>query len=173
MGKKKITIGLSEQDIDRAIRELAQYKTDFVKKVELLREKVAERLADEANKGFTGAVVDDLVKGGQRFAQVNVSVNNRGNLSVVVADGEDAVWVEFGAGVYHNSSPGSSPHPNGAELGFTIGSFGKGNGKKEVWGFYEDGELKLSRGTPATMPMYRAVQTVCNDIQSIAREVFV
>lgn len=172
VGKKKITIGLSEQDIDRAIRELAQYKADFTKKVELLREKVAERLADEATKGFTGAVVDDLIKGGQRFAQVNVSVNNRGSLSVVVADGEDAVWVEFGAGVYHNSSPGSSPHPNGAELGFTIGSFGKGNGKKEVWGFYEDGELKLSRGTPATMPMYRAVQTVCNDIQSIAREVF-
>lgn len=172
VGKKKITIGLSEQDIDRAIRELAQYKANFAKKVELLREKVAERLADEATKGFTGAVVDDLIKGGQRFAQVKVSVNNRGNLSVVAADGEDAVWVEFGAGLHHNSSPGSSPHPNGAELGFTIGSFGKGNGKKETWGFYEDGELKLSRGTPATMPMYRAVQTVCDDIQSIAKEVF-
>lgn len=60
MGKKKITIGLSEQDIDRAIRELAQYKVEFTKKVELLREKVAERLADEAQTGFSGAVVDDL-----------------------------------------------------------------------------------------------------------------
>lgn len=172
MGKKKITIGLSEQDIDRAIRELAQYKTEFLQKVELLREKVADRLAVEAQSGFTGAVVDDLIKGGQKFADVKVSVDNRANLSVVVAIGEDAVWVEFGAGVYHNSSPGSSPHPNGAELGFTIGSFGKGNGKKETWGFYEDGELKISRGTPATMPMYRAVQTVCDDIQSIAKEVF-
>ena len=172
VGKKKITLGLSEQDIDRAIRELAQYKADFTQKVELLREKVAERLADEARSGFTGAIADDLVKGGQRLADVKVSVDNRGSLTVVVASGEDAVWVEFGAGVYHNSSPGSSPHPSGAELGFTIGSFGKGNGKKETWGFYEDGELKLSRGTPATMPMYRAMQTVCNDIQSIAREVF-
>ena len=172
VGKKKITIGLSEQDIDRAIRELAQYKADFTQKVELLREKVAERLADEARSGFDGAIADDLIKGGQRLADVKVSVNNRGNLSVVIADGKDAVWVEFGAGVYHNSSPGSSPHPNGAELGFTIGSFGKGNGKKKAWGYYEEGELKLTRGTPATMPMYRAVQTVCNDIQSIAREVF-
>lgn len=173
MRKKKITIGLSEQDIDRAIREMAQYKTEFLQKVELLREKVAERLAVEAQSGFTGAVVDDLIKSGQKFADVKVSVDNRANLSVVVANGEDAVWVEFGAGVYHNGSPGSSPHPNGAELGFTIGSFGKGNGKKEAWGYYdEDGELKLTRGTPATMPMYRAVQTVCNDIQNIAREVF-
>lgn len=173
MRKKKITIGLSEQDIDRALRELAQYKADFTQKVELLREKVAERLAVEAQSGFTGAVVDDLIKRGQKFADVKVSVDNRANLSVVVAIGEDAVWVEFGAGVYHNSSPGSSPHPKGAELGFTIGSFGKGNGKKEAWGYYdEEGELKLTRGTPATMPMYRAVQTVCNDIQNIAREVF-
>lgn len=173
MRKKKITIGLSEQDIDRALRELTQYKADFTQKVELLREKVADRLAVEAQSGFTGAVVDDLIKRGQKFADVKVSVDNRANLSVVVANGEDAVWVEFGAGVYHNSSPGSSPHPKGAELGFTIGSFGKGNGKKEAWGYYdEDGELKLTRGTPATMPMYRAVQTVCNDIQNIAREVF-
>jgi hypothetical protein len=171
--KKKITIGLSEQDIDRAIRELAQYKADFTQKVELLREKVADRLAVEAQSGFTGAVVDDLIKRGQKFADVKVSVDNRANLSVVVANGEDAVWVEFGAGVYHNGSPGSSPHPNGAELGFTIGSFGKGNGKKEVWGYYdENNELKLTRGTPATMPMYRAAQTVCSDIQNIAREVF-
>jgi len=171
--KKKITIGLSEQDIDRALREMAQYKTEFLQKVELLREKVADRLAVEAQSGFTGAVVDDLIKRGQKFADVKVSVDNRANLSVVVANGEDAVWVEFGAGVYHNGSPGSSPHPNGAEMGFTIGSFDKGNGKKEAWGYYdENNELKLTRGTPATMPMHRAVQTVCNDIQNIAREVF-
>ena len=173
MGKKKITIGLSEQDIDRAIRELAQYETEFKQKVELLREKVADRLAVEAQSGFNGAVVDDLIEGGQKFADVKVSVNNRGNLSVIVADGEDAVWVEFGAGVYHNSSPGSSPHPNGAELGFTIGSFGSGRGKQQMWRFKnDDGERVWTHGTPATMPMYRAVQTVCDDIQSIAREVF-
>ena len=173
MGKKKITIGLSEQDIDRAIRELAQYKAEFTRKVELLREKVADRLAEEAQSGFSGAVVDDLIEGGQKFADVKVSVNNRGNLSVIVADGEDAVWIEFGAGVYHNGSPGSSPHPNGAELGFTIGSFGSGRGTQQMWKFKnDDGERVGTHGTPATMPMYRAVQTVCDDIQSIAKEVF-
>lgn len=173
MSKKKITIGLSEQDIDRAIRELAQYKAEFTRKVELLRERVADRLAVEAQSGFNGAVVDDLIEGGQKFADVKVSVNNRGNLSVVIADGKDAVWVEFGAGVYHNCSPGSSPHPNGAELGFTIGSFGSGRGKQQMWKFKnDDGERVWTHGTPAAMPMYRAVQTVCDDIQSIAKEVF-
>lgn len=172
MGKRVISFGLSEKEIDRALRELADYKQEIIQKAELLRDKVAERLAEEAKTGFNGAVVDDLVKGGQKFAQVDVSVDSRGSVTVVVASGEDAVWVEFGAGVYHNGSPGSSPHPNGAELGMTIGGFGKGNGKKKVWGYYEDGELKLTRGTPARMPMARAVTTVCNDIKEIAKEVF-
>lgn len=172
MGRKVISFGLSTSEINRAMKELADYKQEILQKTELLQEKVAERLADEAKNGFSGAVVDDLTRGGQRFAQVDVSVDNRGSVTVVVASGEDAVWVEFGAGVYHNGSPGSSPHPHGAELGMTIGGFGKGNGKKEVWGFYEDGELKLTRGTPARMPMALAVTTVCNDIQAIAKEVF-
>ena len=172
MGRKVISFGLSTSEINRAMKELADYKQEILQKTELLREKVAERLADEAKNGFSGAVVDDLTRGGQRFAQVDVSVDNRGSVTVVVASGKDAVWVEFGAGVYHNGSPGSSPHPHGAELGMTIGGFGKGNGKKEVWGFYEEGELKLTRGTPARMPMALAVTTVCNDIQAIAKEVF-
>lgn len=176
MGKKVITFGLAESEISRALKELAEYKQEILRKTELLREKVADRLADEARSGFNGAIVDEqILKGGSaspKYAQVDVSVDNRGSVTVVVASGEDAVWVEFGAGVYFNGSPGSSPHPRGAELGMTIGGFGKGNGKKETWGFYEDGELKLSRGTPARMPMSRAVTTVCNDIQEIAREVF-
>lgn len=172
MGRKKITFSLSAADIDRAIKELADYKREFLKKVALLREKVAERLADEAKNGFAGAVVDDLVRGGQRYAQVDVSVDNRENITVVVTSGEDAVWVEFGAGVYHNGSPGNSPHPHGAELGMTIGGFGEGKGKREVWGFYEAGELRLTRGTPARMPMARAVIAVCNEISQIAKEVF-
>lgn len=98
---------------------------------------------------------------------------NGENVSVVVASGEDAVWVEFGAGVYHNGAAGSSPHPKGNELGFTIGSYGKGNGRKTTWGYLDDdGELHLTHGTPATMPMYRAMETVSEEVYLIAKEVF-
>lgn len=170
---KKISFGLSVVEINRAIRELEQYKRDFVRKVELLRVRVAERLAQKASDGFTGAVVDDLTHGeSKKLADVKVSVGDHGDVTLVIASGEDAIWVEFGAGVYHNGSAGSSPHPKGAELGFTIGEYGKGYGKKAAWGFYEDGELHITRGTPAKMPMYRAMESVCNEIESIAREVF-
>ena len=172
MTKKVISFGLSESEIDRAIKELADYKQELIRKTELLQQKIAERLKEEARQGFNGAVVDDLVRGSQKLAKVKVSIDNRENVTVVIASGKDAVWVEFGAGVYHNGTPGASPHPRGAELGMTIGGFGKGNGRKQIWGFYEDGELKLSRGTPAKMPMSLAMNTVLNDIQSIAKEVF-
>lgn len=173
MGSKVISVSLSESGIEKAIQELLAYKQEIIRKTELLRQKVAARLADEARSGFNGAIVDDLTgKNSPRLADVNVSIDDRDNVSVVVAEGEDAVWVEFGAGVYHNGSVGSSPHPKGAELGFTIGGYGKGNGKKEIWGFYEDGELRLTHGTPARMPMSQAMNTIINDIVSIAREVF-
>lgn len=171
MGRKVIKVKLSEDDINDAISELNKYKQEFMRKVETFRTRVAEALANEAKQGFNGAIVDDLTDGAE-IASVNVSVTQRGDVSVVIASGEDAIWVEFGAGVYHNGSAGSSPHPKGAELGMIIGGYGKGMGKKKVWGYREDGELKLTHGTPARMPMSRSVTTVCNDIAIIAREVF-
>ncbi len=173
MGKTVISFKLSERDIDRAIREVEEYKREFVRKLDLLRQRVAEELAKEAGSGFSGAIVDDIFKGGsKRTAQVEVSCDHGDTISVVIASGEDAIWVEFGAGVYHNGSAGSSPHPKGPEFGFTIGGYGKGYGRNRAWGYYNEGELVLTRGTPAVMPMYNAVKVVCATMNSIVREVF-
>jgi hypothetical protein len=60
VGKKVIRIRLSEKDIDRAIKELEQYKREIIRKTELLRKKIAERIGTLAQSGFNGAVVDDL-----------------------------------------------------------------------------------------------------------------
>ena len=87
MGRKVISFGLSTSEINRAMKELADYKQEILRKTELLREKVAERLADEAKSGFSGAIVDELIlKGGQtspRYAQVDVSVDNRGSVKTL------------------------------------------------------------------------------------------
>ena len=169
---KRIVFGLNPKDIDRAINELKSFKREFLNKVDIYRKRIAEEIAVQASLNFNSSVVDDTVKNGTRKADVTVSVNERGSISVVVADGEDAVWCEFGAGVYHNGSVGSSPNPYGSELGLTIGSYGKGFGKQQAWGYYKDGELIITRGTPASMPMYNAVQAVTSKAITIAREVF-
>lgn len=172
MGKKSIKFALGDKEIDKAIRELERYKIDFQKKVDNYRKRLADEIAVNASLNFGSSVIDDKVKGGTRKPNVTVSVSERGNITVVVAKGEDAVWCEFGAGVYHNGAVGSSPNPYGKELGFTIGSYGKGYGKANAWGYYEDGELIITRGTPASMPMYNAVQEVTKKAIEIAREVW-
>lgn len=172
MGKKKLQFRLSEREIDRAGKELDRYQADLEKKCELLRQRFAERIARYAQTGMAAAGVDDLLMGGTRPAEVRVWVEEGSSHSMVIASGRDAVFVEFGAGVYHNGAAGSSPHPQGAALGFTIGSYGE-NGKKTVWGYYDEAhELHLTHGTAARMPLYHAVQRACNEFQSIAKEVF-
>lgn len=173
MGKRKITIELTESGIDKAIKELEEYKKDIKRKTALLQDRIAKRIEEEANKGFASAVVDDLVRGGYQKPDVTVNYTTKGDISVVVAQGEDAVWVEFGAGVYHNGNLGSSPHPRGSELGMTIGGYGQGKGKQKSWGFKDaDGTLHVTRGTPAQMPLEKAVLSVLDELPQMAKEVF-
>lgn len=176
MGRKVISVSLS--NIDAAINELNRYKTEFEQKCEELLRRVAERLAEEAQNGFNGAIVDDLTgNNSPRTANVIVKAENRGDYFAIVANGRDAVWVEFGAGVYHNGAAGTSPNPFASTATgvpsppIAIGTFGT-NGKRKAWGFYEGGVLMITHGTPAAMPMYNAVQTVSREIAQIAREVF-
>lgn len=181
---KTITIDVfNPSSIDAAIRELREYSKRVERKTDELRRRVAELIQAQAQAVFNTAVADDtfkiVVRGGEdtpenpRIGSVDVTIEDNGNVTLIIAHGEDAVFMEFGAGVYHNGSVGSSPNPWGADLGFTIGSYGKGNGRKEVWGFRgADGEIHLTHGAPASMPLYRAVQSVSRDIVRIAREVF-
>lgn len=171
--RKIVSINLTESDIDKALKELEDYKKEVVRKTELLRQKLAERLTEEAQQGFNGAISDNRIMDEQDVslsANVTVTSSDKGDVSIVIASGEDAVWVEFGAGVYYNGSAGSSPNPYGAELGLTIGGYGT-NGTKKTWGFYENGKLILTHGTPAKMPMANAITSVLNDIAAIAKEV--
>lgn len=173
---KTIKIGLSASEIQRAIDEVARFKTEFRKNVDTYRKRIAEEMAVYASTYFDNAVMDDVINGSPRKPDVNVEWSDDGKIAVVVAHGEDAVWCEFGAGVYHNGSVGSSPNPYGNDLGFTIGSYGKGHGKQKAWGYYTDPESKtglvLTHGTPASMPMYNAAQEVLRKSVEIAREVF-
>lgn len=174
MRKTVIKVNLSERDIDKAIKELESYKQSLIQKTETLRKKIAERIERDSQSGFNGAVLEDILPGyGTAYTpNVTVTTTTEGDVEVVIASGEDAIWIEFGAGVYHNGAAGSSPHPKGVELGYTIGDYGEGNGKKRVWGFNRNGELHLTRGTPAAMPMAKAVSAVCNEIGDIVKEVW-
>lgn len=166
---------LDEQSLNRAIQELEEYRIKFEENVEVYRMYVAEVARKYVDTLFSMAKVDDLVRTGtSRQAQVSVTVEHGDTISTVIAVGQDAVFVEFGAGVYHNGSAGSSPHPMGAKMGYTIGGYGEGRGKYPIWYFKDEisGEVVSTHGTPAQMPMYNAMLLIRSELQSIARRVF-
>lgn len=120
-------------------------------------------------KGFNGAGYDDVLHEGMKVPDVSVTVENDDNITLVVAHGKEAVFIEFGAGVYYNPGGGRPDRPAGI---VNIGEYGKGYGKRQIWGYYENGELKLTHGTPASMPMFYAAREIAKQIPEIARDVF-
>lgn len=171
---KEIHVSLDSASIDAAIVELERYKERIERKTDELRERVAYFIAKDASAVFNTAAAEDDLREGVITGHVEVSVERKDAKTIVVfADGKDAIFMEFGAGVYYNGAVGTSPNPWGIGLGYTIGSYSRHKPGKEVWAYYdESGNVHLTHGTPASMPLYRAVQSVRQDILSIAREVF-
>lgn len=174
MKKTVIRFALDAKSINKAIRDIEQFRSQFRERVDTFRKRIADEVAEQASLNFDSAIVDDAISGGSpRKPEVRVSVTERGDISVIVAGGKDAVWCEFGSGVYHNGAVGSSPHPRGGDLGFTIGSYGEGRGKQRAWGYYDENDrVVITRGTPASMPMYNAARDVLKKSIEIAREVW-
>jgi hypothetical protein len=164
---KRIVVKLSPRSIDAAMREVETLRREAESTRSARLRSIAEAVRDRAEQYYNAAWVDDIAGGTRRAAEVAVTVETTPRGYKVVASGVDAVFVEFGAGVYHNGAVGASPHPKGAELGFTIGSYGKGRGKGRAWGFYGDGgELVITHGTPAQMPLYRAFRDVIDEVMN-------
>lgn len=180
--KTTIAFTLDSKSIENAIRELEAFKKDFEQKCVRLRQLIGERIAWSASHGFRSALVGDFVGRVERGgtvpvepppSNVQVSVRHDGDVTIVFADGEEAVFIEFGAGVYNNGAAGTSPHPWGAENGFLIGSYGKGFGRRRIWGYRnENGEVILTHGTPAAMPMYHGMMDAIRVMNDLVKEVF-
>ena len=172
MGKKVISIKLSEREIDKAIKELEQYKRELLRKEKRLLERLAMIGVREASVRFTTAMYDGV-------NDVSVTLDEISNGYSIIANGEAVAFIEFGSGVYHNSS---EPYPNPRPEGVVgIGEYGQGKGKRRAW-FYKgepgtNGELQKNgvvktRGNPAAMPMWYASEEMKRSILQIAREVF-
>lgn len=160
----KISISLSSASIDKAIKQLNEYK-------KWVSEKTDELLFKLAMVGFTRASVrfKSAYYTGENDAVIDVESTPNGY--AITASGESVCFIEFGAGVYYNGSePYPIPRPDGVEK---IGEYGKGKGKQNAWGYYDDsGNLVITHGTPAAMPMYYTAKEMKEEVKRIAMEVF-
>lgn len=168
---KVIDIELTPESIDRGIKILNGYIGWFKIKCRQLREEVANRIAWSAQTGFSTAMGNDIIKGTWPKNDVDVVAIHENTVSVVIADGQDAVFIEFGAGVYHNGTVYASPHPWGDDFGYAIGMYppAPSKGVRNAWNITKD---VVTRGTPAEMPMYKGLSKALAEMDDIIRKVF-
>lgn len=171
MAKKTLKINLFDsKSLQSAIKQIQQYRDDLLRKCDLFVRRLAEVGIPVIDQNISAAA-GDSDKGHNTY----IKLNSFGSYSqaTLVCEGKDLLFIEFGAGVHYNGAAGSSPHPKGEEMGYTIGSYGKGQGKNDFWFYYADtGEAVMSHGTQATMPMYKAGVEMRRQILTIAKEVF-
>lgn len=171
MVKRTININLFDsRSLDKAIQEIRQYQNSLNDKCTLFVRRLAE-------VGIP--IIDENISKAQGDSDKNhntyIKINSFGSYSQaeLICEGKDLLFIEFGSGIHSNGHLGSSPHPKGEELGYTIGSYGKGQGKNDFWFYYADsGEAVMSHGTQATMPVYKAGEEMRRQVLNIAKEVF-
>lgn len=171
-----ISFTLDSKSVGAAIKQLRRYIDGMDAKLDRLRHMIAERIRWSASQGFSSATVSDVIIGTPPVENdVSVTVTHGDTLSIVIASGSQAVFIEYGAGVYHNGGDGmigSSPHPwveQGLVGPYFIGMYGKGKGVRNAWNIDKD---TVTRGTPAAMPMYRGYMEAINAIDQMVLEVF-
>ena len=171
MARKTIKIDLFDgKSLDNAIKQIQEYKERLSNKCEMFVHRLAEVGIPIIDQNIALAA-GDSDKGHNTY----IKINSFGSYSQarLIVEGKDLLFIEFGAGVHYNGNLGGSPHPKGKEMGYTIGSYGKGQGKNDFWFYYADsGEAVMSHGTQATMPVYKAGEEMRRQVLNIAKEVF-
>ena len=163
---------LSRKSVMEAKNQIRQYKKDLENKLE----RFANRLKSEGFQilnlrvtnippVYRGDTTPDVVinKTGKNSYEIRLSIS-----------GSECTFVEFGTGVTFNGAKGSSPHPKGAELGMTIGNYGKGQGAKSNGWFFRNkyGDIEHTYGIPMQAPLYYTSKEIKQKIKSIALEVW-
>ena len=164
VAKQVIKMSLSSKSIQNAINELKAYRASLDAKMDKLLEELANIGVKEASIRFTTAIYDGV-------NDSSVTLESIENGYCIKAEGKAVAFIEFGSGVYHNTS---EPYPNPRPDGIVgIGEYGKGYGKRQAWGFRdESGELVITHGNPAAMPMWYASEEMRNAIKAKFLEVF-
>lgn len=171
---RKFQIGIDGSGVDEFLKGIEEYQRWLKERAEVLVNRLAEEGFNVASAGFANAVYDGT-------NDASVSVEERGDsVQAVVVVGSSVLFIEFGTGVTYPDN-----HPEAAELGMVRGVYGKGHGKQKSWGYYGEpgtngeirkstpnGDLIITQGNPANMPMYNAVKQLKEKLPEMVKEVF-
>ena len=152
------------KSIEKAIKQLEQYKHDFRAKEELFIKRLAEIGVSIAQTGFSTADYD-----GEN--DVQVSMTQSGTKATVTAFGETVGFIEFGTGV-------KFPEWDNSDMDYTPpkhGTYGKGQGKNPHGWYFKTSDGARARHTYGNQPaeaMRTARDEIIERVIQIAREVW-
>lgn len=157
---KTITVELSTESINEAIKELRRYKRWVQDKERELRIRLAQIGATVASIQFARAIYNGT-------NDITVRVDNTKSVAVIYAEGESVAFIEFGSGAKYGYG-----HPQAGEFGTGPGTYpeGKGHWDDPKGWYYAPGQHSF--GNPPAMAMYNAVQEMTEQLTRIAKEVF-
>ena len=162
MAKRVISFSLDTADIDRAIREVQQFKQEFVVKcnrlIEMLTDygvEIAQVQVAQLDAWYTGELMNSI----EGYYSPTTGVG------IIKAGAYYAAYVEFGTGVVGSQSP----HPNPQGWQYDANSHGESG-----WVYYDDysGNFRWTKGFKSRPFMYNTARELEKECRRIATEVF-
>ena len=157
---------MNTKSINDAIKELQRLESDFVRKLDIFVRVLANDGVSVARTWISAGA------GTERNATVSYNVGSDGDIKFaqIHMSGEDALFIEFGAGYFYN--PEDPPHA--ADYGMGVGTYpGQTHAFNNGWWYYDDaGYATYTHGTEGTYPMYHAAETIRNSAIKTALQIF-
>ena len=160
----KIRVNLFDKaSIDSAIKQLQEYKKDFLAKEKIFVRRLAEIGVSVASAGFAVADYDGV-------KDVNVRLEWNGDRAFVIAEGETVGFIEFGTGIRY-------PEWDNTGMSYTPpkhGTYGKKHGARPKGWYFKPGEgaVQHTFGNVPAEAMRTARDVMIEKVTQIAREVW-
>ena len=155
---------LDPSSIENALAEIKKYRMSLQDKLQTLVNELVQAGVEIAKLQVANT------QGDSDLPAVTYEINSQGDIikAVIALVGNDALFVEFGAGIAYNTG---NQHPWADEFGYGVGTYPSKhppnkaiNPGRWVYGHNDDGSPIWSIGTEATMPMYHAAENIRNNL---------
>ena len=162
MAKTVIRFSLDTNDIDRAIKELKLFKTQFIEKCNRLVETLTDTGVEVARVEVQRL---DAWYTGELMNSIDSYYSPTYNVGIIKAGAYYAAYVEFGTGVVGSQSP----HPDPQDWQYDVNNHGD-----KGWVYYDDysGKFRWTKGFKSRPFMYNTARQLERDCKKIAEEVF-
>lgn len=157
--KIEITLG----EIDKSLKQLAEYQEELIDKTRLVVEKLGYLGATNASLEYARAITD------QNDVRVDMEWINS-NTMRIRASGTQVLFIEFGAGITYGNG-----HPEADKYGYGAGTFPSNKGHWDDpsgWWYSKDGESRHTYGNPPSASMYNTARKLEQEVQRVVKEVF-